>query len=301
MSEKRIADNRRARHDYQLLERIEAGLVLTGTEVKSLRDGRVTLAQSYADIRDGEAWLHGVEISTYDHGNRSNHEPMRPRKLLLHRRQIESLNAQVREKGLTIVPTRLYFKDGRAKVELAVARGKETRDKRRDVVERDVKRQIDRELKTSPLAPLPWPACGRGGRSLASSPCSPWSRRGATAAPNLPPAQLTLQPADLPGAQLTSKGPVHEKNFVAAYQRSFTFSTPNGASGIRYVQSESLVAATVARAASALTQVSTAFASKVGRAAFAAEVAKSLKVKRTAVKLSAPRIPRWATTPSSCR
>ena len=148
MPEKRIADNRRARHDYHLLERIEAGIVLTGTEVKSLRDGRVTLAQSYADIRDGEAWLHGVEISVYDHGNRANHEPVRPRKLLLHRRQIESLNAQIREKGLTIVPTRLYFKDGRAKVELAVARGKETRDKRRDVIEREAKRQIDRELKT---------------------------------------------------------------------------------------------------------------------------------------------------------
>jgi SsrA-binding protein len=148
MAEKQIAENRRARHDYQLLERIEAGIVLTGTEVKSLRDGRVTLAQSYADIRDGEAWLHGVEISTYDHGNRSNHEPFRPRKLLLHRRQIESLNAQVREKGLTIVPTRLYFKDGKAKVELAVARGKETRDKRRDVIERETKRQIDRELKS---------------------------------------------------------------------------------------------------------------------------------------------------------
>ena len=115
---------------------------------------------------------------------------------------------------------------------------------------------------------------------------------GAAAAPNLPPTQLTLQPADLPGAQLTSKGPVHEKNFVAAYQRSFTFKMPNGASGIRYVQSESLVAATVARASSALTQVSTAFASKPGRVAFAVEVAKSLKVKRTAVKLSAPRIPR---------
>jgi SsrA-binding protein len=147
MSEKRIAENRRARHDYQLLERIEAGIVLTGTEVKSLRDGRVTLAQSYADIRDGEAWLHGVEISTYDHGNRSNHEPVRPRKLLLHRRQIESLNAQVREKGLTIVPTRLYFKDGRVKVELALARGKDVRDKRQTIADRDAKRQIERAMK----------------------------------------------------------------------------------------------------------------------------------------------------------
>src|SRR6476659_10683915 len=90
-SEHLIVDNRRARHDYQLLERIEAGIVLTGTEVKSLRDGRVTLAQSYADIRAGEAWLHGVEIATYDHGNRANHEPVRARKLLLHRRELDSL------------------------------------------------------------------------------------------------------------------------------------------------------------------------------------------------------------------
>jgi SsrA-binding protein len=147
MAEKTIAENRRARHDYQLLERVEAGLVLTGTEVKSLRDGRVTLAHAFADIRDGEAWLHGVEIATYDHGNRANHEPTRPRKLLLHRREIDSLYGMVREKGLTIVPTRLYFKDGRAKVELAVARGKEQRDKRRDVAERDARRQIERAVK----------------------------------------------------------------------------------------------------------------------------------------------------------
>lgn len=148
MAEKTIAENRRARHDYQLLERFEAGLVLTGTEVKSLRDGRVTLAHAFADIRDGEAWLHGVEIATYDHGNRANHEPTRPRKLLLHRREIDSLYGMVREKGLTIVPTRLYFKDGRAKIELAVARGKEQRDKRRDVAERDARRQMERAVKS---------------------------------------------------------------------------------------------------------------------------------------------------------
>ena len=148
MAEKTIAENRRARHDYQLLERVEAGLVLTGTEVKSLRDGRVTLAHAFADIRDGEAWLHGVEIATYDHGNRANHEPTRPRKLLLHRREIDSLYGKVREKGLTIVPTRLYFKDGRANVELAVARGKEQRDKRRDVAERDARRQMERAVKS---------------------------------------------------------------------------------------------------------------------------------------------------------
>ncbi|HZT91702.1 MAG TPA: SsrA-binding protein SmpB [Gaiellaceae bacterium] len=148
MAEKLIAENRRARHDYQLLERHEAGLVLTGTEVKSLRDGRVTMAQSYADIRDGEAWLHGVEIATYDHGNRANHDPGRSRKLLLHRREIDQLDGKVREKGLTLVPTRIYFRDGRAKVELAVARGKELRDKRRDLAERDAKRQIERAVKS---------------------------------------------------------------------------------------------------------------------------------------------------------
>ena len=147
--EKLIAENRRARHDYQLLDRFEAGMVLTGTEVKSLRDGRATLAQSWAEVRDGEAWLLGAEIATYDQGNRANHEPTRPRKLLLHRREIDSLYGKVREKGLTVVPTRLYFKDGRVKVELALARGKDVRDKRRDVAERDAKRQIERALKSA--------------------------------------------------------------------------------------------------------------------------------------------------------
>jgi SsrA-binding protein len=148
MAEKLIAENRRARHDYQLLERLEAGVALTGTEVKSLREGRATIAQSYAEVRDGEAWLLGAEISVYDQGNRANHDPTRPRKLLLHRREIDSLYGKVREKGLTLVPTRLYFKDGRVKVELAVARGKEQRDKRRDLAERDAQRQIERALKS---------------------------------------------------------------------------------------------------------------------------------------------------------
>jgi SsrA-binding protein len=147
MAEKLIVDNRRARHDYQLLERVEAGLVLTGTEVKSLRAGRALLGQAYADVRDGEAWLHGAEIAVYDQGNRANHDPTRARKLLLHRREIDRLYGQVREKGLTLVPTRLYFKDGRVKVELALARGKDTVDKRRALAERDAKRQIERALK----------------------------------------------------------------------------------------------------------------------------------------------------------
>ncbi|HEX5448721.1 MAG TPA: SsrA-binding protein SmpB [Gaiellaceae bacterium] len=147
MAEKLIAENRRTRFDYELLERFEAGVELTGTEVKSLRQGRVTLAQSFADVRDGEAWLHGVEIAIYDQGNRANHEPSRPRKLLLHRSEIDSIYGKVREKGLTLVPTRMYFKDSRVKVELALARGKEQRDKRRDIADRDAKRQMERAFK----------------------------------------------------------------------------------------------------------------------------------------------------------
>ena len=145
---KLIAENRRARHDYHLLERYEAGLVLTGTEVKSLREGRASLARAYADVRDGEAWLVGAHISTYDQGNIANHDPDRERKLLLHRGEIASLIGKVRERGFTLVPTRLYFKDGRAKVELALARGKETRDKRRDIAKREADRQIERALKS---------------------------------------------------------------------------------------------------------------------------------------------------------
>jgi SsrA-binding protein len=145
--EKVIAENRRARHDYQLLDRYEAGLQLTGTEVKSLRDGRVRLAQSYADVRDGEVWLVGAHIDEYAQGNVANHEPDRDRKLLLHRGEIDELIGQVQEKGLTLVPTRLYFKNGRAKLELAVARGKEQRDKRRDIAKREAERDMQRALR----------------------------------------------------------------------------------------------------------------------------------------------------------
>src|SRR5216110_3920326 len=119
--EKLVVDNRRARHDYHLLERFEAGVVLTGTEVKSLRDGRASLQQAYAEVRDGEAWLVGAHISVYEQGNRENHDPDRDRKLLLHRKELDSLYGKVRERGFTLVPTRLYWKDGRAKIELAVA------------------------------------------------------------------------------------------------------------------------------------------------------------------------------------
>jgi SsrA-binding protein len=144
---KLISENRRARYDYELLDRVEAGIVLTGTEVKSLREGRVTLAQAYADVRDGEVWLIGADIAEYGHGNLANHEPGRDRKLLLKRAEIASLVGKVREKGQTLVPTRLYFKDGKVKVELAVAKGKERGDKRRDIAERDAKRQIERALR----------------------------------------------------------------------------------------------------------------------------------------------------------
>ena len=145
--EKLIADNRRARHDYELLDRFEAGLVLTGTEVKSLRQGRASLAQAFAEVRDGEVWLVGAEIATYEQGNIANHDPSRDRKLLLHRGEIASLYGKVRERGLTLVPTRLYWKDGRAKVEIALARGKQTIDKRRDIARREADRAMQRALK----------------------------------------------------------------------------------------------------------------------------------------------------------
>ena len=147
MSEKLITDNRRARHDYHLLERHEAGMVLTGTEVKSLRQGRITLGSAYADVRDGELWLIGAHIDEYDQGNLANHEPDRDRKLLMKRGEIDSLYGKIREKGLTLVPTKLYFKDGKVKVEIAVGRGKELRDKRRDLVQRDQQREMERALK----------------------------------------------------------------------------------------------------------------------------------------------------------
>jgi SsrA-binding protein len=146
--EKLIVDNRRARHDYHFLEKVEAGIVLTGTEVKSLRDGRAALQQAYADVRDGEVWLVGAHISVYDAGNIANHDPDRDRKLLLHRREVDTLAAKVSERGLTLVPTRMYFRDGRAKVELALARGKELRDKRRDLTRREAERDMERALKS---------------------------------------------------------------------------------------------------------------------------------------------------------
>ena len=143
-----MADNRRARHEYELLERVEAGLVLQGTEVKALREGRATIQRAFADVRGDEIWLVGANIAAYDKGGFANHDPERDRKLLLHRREIDRLRGRVQEKGLTLVPTRLYFKDGRAKVELALAKGKELRDKRGDIAKREADRQIERALKS---------------------------------------------------------------------------------------------------------------------------------------------------------
>src|SRR5437773_4133858 len=146
--EKLITENRRARHEYKLLERVEAGLALSGSEVKSLRQGHAILQRAYADARDGELWLVGLHIPAYEQASVASHDPDRDRKLLLHRRQIDQLSSKVAERGLTLVPTRLYFKNGRAKVEIAVARGKELHDKRRDIADREAKRRIERTLKT---------------------------------------------------------------------------------------------------------------------------------------------------------
>src|SRR5437016_3329976 len=147
-AEKLIVENRRARHEYNLLERVEAGLALVGSEVTSLRQGHAILQRAYADARNGELWLVGLHIPAYEQASIAPHDPDRDRKLLLHRREIDQLSAKVAERGLTLVPTRLYFKNGRAKVELALARGKELRDKRRDIADREAKRRIERTLKS---------------------------------------------------------------------------------------------------------------------------------------------------------
>ncbi len=129
-SHKNLSENRRAGHDYFLLERFEAGMVLTGTEVKAAKDGKVQLADAYASMLNNEAWLINAHISQYSHGNRENHPPIRNRKLLLHRREIDKLLGQTREKGLALIPTRMYLKGGRIKCEIAVAKGKKLHDKR---------------------------------------------------------------------------------------------------------------------------------------------------------------------------
>ena len=142
-----IARNRRARHNYHLEDTVEGGLVLTGTEVKSLRAGRASLTDGFAQIENGEVWLHGVHIPEYTQGTWTNHEPRRPRKVLLHRKEIDRFASKVAERGLTIVPLELYFKDGRVKVELALARGKRSYDKRHDLAERDAAREVERAFR----------------------------------------------------------------------------------------------------------------------------------------------------------
>ncbi len=142
-----IAENRRARHDYFIEEVLEAGIALQGTEVKSCRLGKVSLQDSHARVENGEVLLYNVHISPYEQGNRFNHEPRRPRRLLLHKHEILQLFSQVREKGLTLVPLKVYFKNGKVKVELALARGKKLYDKRESIMARDAKRAIERTMR----------------------------------------------------------------------------------------------------------------------------------------------------------
>ncbi len=147
MSDKQYANNRKALHDYHILEKLEAGLVLTGTEAKSVRAGRINLREAYARIERGEAWLYGAHIAPYEKGNRYNHDPLRPRKLLLHRDQIGKLAGRVQEGGVTIVPLRVYDRRGYIKVELGLARGKKQWDKRQAIAKREAAREIDRAIK----------------------------------------------------------------------------------------------------------------------------------------------------------
>lgn len=147
MATKTVATNRRARFDYEILDTWEAGLVLLGSEVKSLREGRVDLKDSYAHVHRGEAWLVGVRIAPYEYARDGGHEPERERKLLLHKREIERISATLAEKGLTLLPIKMYFKDGIVKVELGMARGKAQRDKRETIKRRQAEREMDRAIK----------------------------------------------------------------------------------------------------------------------------------------------------------
>jgi len=142
-----VANNRQASYRYALMDKWECGLVLTGTEVKSLRDGKAVLKDGYASVYNGEVWLHNVHIPPYAPATRENHEPERPRKLLMHRREIERLIGKTKEKGLTLIPTRLYFKGRHAKVEIALARGKDHVDKRQSIKEREMKREMARSIR----------------------------------------------------------------------------------------------------------------------------------------------------------
>jgi SsrA-binding protein len=142
-----LVENRQARFNYEILEKIEAGISLLGTEVKSIREGKANIKEAYADVRGGEIWLTGAHISPYSHGNITNHEPLRERKLLLNSREIHRLQGKVMEKGLTLIPLRLYLKGRLIKLELGVGRGKKLMDKREDIKKRDQEREIQREMK----------------------------------------------------------------------------------------------------------------------------------------------------------
>jgi len=147
MSVKVVATNRKARHEYEILETVEAGIALTGTEIKSVREGSVSLKEGFAVIKEGEAWLMDVHIAPYSHGHRHNPDPRRPRKLLLHRREIDRLQSKVLEKGWTLIPLKMYLKNNRAKLELALVRGKKQYDKRHDIAKRDADRDLQRVMK----------------------------------------------------------------------------------------------------------------------------------------------------------
>ncbi len=142
-----VSENRKAFHDYFVEERVEAGIILTGTEIKSVRNSRVNLKDSYARLEDGELWLYQMHISPYEQGNRFNHDPLRKRKLLLHRSEIVKLIGKIQLQGLTLIPIKMYLKHGLAKIELAVCRGKKNYDKRQDMAEKDAKREIERHLR----------------------------------------------------------------------------------------------------------------------------------------------------------
>ncbi len=147
MGEKIITTNRKARHEYEVLDTMETGIVLAGTEVKALRDGRANLKDSYANVKDGEVFLYNMHISPYDFGNINNHDPTRVRKLLLHKKEIKKLIGKTQEKGLTLVPLKLYFKNGKVKVQLALAKGKKVYDKRQDIAKRESDLELRRALK----------------------------------------------------------------------------------------------------------------------------------------------------------
>ena len=142
-----LATNRKARHDYEVLDTLEAGIVLTGTEIKSVRGGRINLREGFATFKNGELWLYQCHIATYDPASRENHDPVRPRKLLLHRRELNRLDGRVRERGFTIVPLRVYLLRGRAKVEIGLVRGKKQYDKRASMARRDADREMQRAAK----------------------------------------------------------------------------------------------------------------------------------------------------------